>query len=344
MTVSKAIRLQDIAEKAGVSKATVSLALRNHSGIPPKTRARIKELAEQMGYRPNPLVSALMSYQRTSKPKRPTHLTLAMVMNFTRRSSWHRYLSEDLISAAAGQAEHLGYRLEEFWLPDLKMRSERLSTVLFQRNIPGVIVAPLPEAHGQLRLEWPLFSAVAIGYSLLRPPLHRVTTNRFLAMRMAVRHLRQLGYERLGLAIQLNQDARVDHQWGAAFGWEQEQMRRSARTTPYIADEDEWTEARFAKWFKASRPQVVMSYDPGIIQWLAALGKHVPDDVGFVHLWNPDRSGEFAGIYHDPPAIGTAAVDFLVGMIERNERGLPAAPQTLLLEAAWQDGATLRIP
>jgi hypothetical protein len=68
----------------------------------------------------------------------------------------------------------------------------------------------------------------------------------------------------------------------------------------------------------------------------------VPKDVGFVHLWTPDRSGNYAGIYHDPPAIGAAAVDFLVGMIHRNERGVPAAAQTLVLEASWQDGATLR--
>jgi LacI family transcriptional regulator len=34
-------------------------------------------------------------------------------------------------------------------------------------------------------------------------------------------------------------------------------------------------------------------------------------------------------------------VDFLVSMIHRNERGVPKAAQTLLLDATWQDGATL---
>ncbi len=96
------------------------------------------------------------------------------------------------------------------------------------------------------------------------------------------------------------------------------------------------------KWLKANQPEVILGYDPVLIEWLAKAGKRVPQDVGFVHLWNPDQSGRFAGIYHDPPAIGAAAVDFLVGIVQRNERGVPSAPQTLLLESVWQDGGTVR--
>src|SRR4051794_29993861 len=121
------VRLQDIADAARVSKATVSLALRNHSSIPPATRTRIQTIAEELGYRPNPLVSALMSYQRARQPNRPRDLTLAMVINFSRRGEWKNYLSEDLLSQAAGRAQQLGFVLEEFWLGDLKMRPERFS-------------------------------------------------------------------------------------------------------------------------------------------------------------------------------------------------------------------------
>lgn len=343
MSTSRPLRLQDIADKAGLSKATVSLALRNHSCIPPQTRARIQALAEQMGYRPNPLVSALMTYQRASQPSRPTHLTIAIVMNFSRSTSgWKHYLSEDLLASAAARTRQLGYHVEEFWQRDLKLTGKRLSSIFYARNIPGVIIAPLPASHGHLRLDWSNFAAVAIGHSLLRPPLHRVTTNRFMAMRGAIRELRRMGYQRFGLAMEQNQDARVDHQWGAAFAWEQERARASDRTTPFLAEEPDWNERRFAKWFKSSRPEIVLGYDQRIVAWLKNLGKAVPDDVGFAHLWNPDRSGQFAGIYHNPPAIGAAAVDFVVGMIQRNERGLPDAPQTLMLEAFWQDGATVR--
>jgi DNA-binding LacI/PurR family transcriptional regulator len=338
-----AIRLQDIAARAGVSRATVSLALRNHASISSQTRARIHKIAEELGYRPNPLVSALMSHQRRGKQHGPKHLGLAMVINFSRDQRWQRFLSEDLLSTAAARAEQLGYHLEEFWLPDAAITPEQLSSILYRRSVPGLIIAPLPEAHGQLRMEWNHFSAVAIGYSLLNPQLHRVTTNRFQGMRLAVKHLRQLGYRRLGLALRLDQDARVDHQWGAAFAWEQQHTEAKFRTAPLVVPESDWNERNFARWFKANKPDVILAYDPEIIEWLKRLDCRVPGDVGFAHLWTPDTSGKFAGIYHNPPAIGTASVDFLVGMIQRNERGLPASSQTLLLDTSWQEGKTLRL-
>lgn len=316
--------------------------MRNHSSIPPATCKRIQNLARKLGYQPNPLVSALMSYQRTTRKQSARHLTLAIIVNFSRSGGWKSYLSDDLLSAAEGQANRHGYQLEQFWLGDLKMSPQRLSTVLYQRNVPGVIVAPLPAAHGHLPIEWERFSAVAIGYSLLKPALHRVTTDRFQAMRLAVRQLRKVGYSRIGLAMHSNQDARVNHQWGAAFLWEQQQMPSSERTSPLLVEEDHWNERKFAKWFAFNRPEVILGYDPVIIDWLKKLGKRVPEDVGFAHLWNPDRSGAFAGLYHDPPAIGSAAVDFLAGMIHRNERGIPESPQTLLMDAGWQPGSTVQ--
>jgi LacI family transcriptional regulator len=336
------VRLQNIADEAQVSRATVSLALRNHQSIPVRTRQRIQALAKRLGYRPNPLVSALMTYQRTTKPPASKYLTLAMVVSFSRNDSWKEFLSEDLLISAARRAREHGFIFEEFWLGDLQMNSERLGRMLARRSVPGIILSPLPVAPGNLQMDWSPFAAVAIGYSLVAPALHRVTTNRSHAMHLAVQQTRRMGYQRPGLALHVDQDARVDHQWAATFLWEQQQMERARRVPLFIEDNERWQAKSFARWFNAYRPDVVLSHNEEVLGWLEALGLRVPRDVGFVHLWNPDRSGKFAGIYHDPPAIGEAAVDFLVGMIQRNERGVPAAPQTLLMEAAWQDGASLK--
>lgn len=338
----KPVRLQEIADQAGVSRATVSLALRNHPSLPLSTRQRIRRLADKMGYRPDPLVSTLMTFNRRAKAARPKHLTLAFVTAFSHLDPWNFYLSADLITGAAASAERQGYHLEEFWLGDLEMTPNRLSDVLYQRGVPGMIIAPLSVPRGELEFNWSNFAAVAIGHSLANPDLHRISTNRFQAMRLAIRHLREKGYRRLGLAIDINQDARVDHQWAAAFEWEQQQSRANQRTELFLVENEDWTQNNFAKWFKENRPEVVLGYDPKIVSWLTELGFPVPQSAGFVHLWNPDESGKYAGLYHNPPAIGGAAVDFLTGMIQRNERGVPVNPQTCLLEAHWADGATVR--
>ena len=37
-----------------------------------------------------------------------------------------------------------------------------------------------------------------------------------------------------------------------------------------------------------------------------------------------------------------AAVDFVVGMLHRNERGVPVVPHRLLIDGVWIEGTTVR--
>jgi LacI family transcriptional regulator len=60
VVVKRATTIREIAAAAGVSAMTVSLALRGSREVSAATRKRIRALAESMGYRPNPMVSALM--------------------------------------------------------------------------------------------------------------------------------------------------------------------------------------------------------------------------------------------------------------------------------------------
>lgn len=339
-SATKTVCLQDIADKASVSRATVSLALRNHTSISLETRTRVQEIAAGLDYRPNPLVSALMTYRRIAKPARKTHVTLAMLLRFSRRGAWCSHVSENLLQAAAIRAGQHGYRLEEFWLDDLKLSSTRLDEVLYCRGIPGVIVAPLPVAHGHLRLDWSRFSAVGIGTSLLRPRLHRVAANCFDALRLALRRLRRVGYERIGLAMKASHDARADGHWSAVFLSEQQKLARPRRVPMFIVRDECWTERNFAQWCEIQQPDVILGTDANIVPWLEKLGRRVPDDVGFVQLSIQDDSHNHTGIHFNPSAMGIAAVDLLVEMVRRNERGVPASPQTVLLETSWVDGGT----
>ena len=58
------VTLADIAKRADVHVTTVSLAMRNHPRLPEETRKRIQALAEEMGYRPDPMMRALVACSR----------------------------------------------------------------------------------------------------------------------------------------------------------------------------------------------------------------------------------------------------------------------------------------
>ena len=341
MPYDRSITLKDIAGKAGVSIMTVSRALRSDPSSSPTTRQRIQQIAERLGYRPNPLVAALMSYRRSA---RPVHKSLAIgfITSFVTRSGWRALkINRDFFNGAAASADLHGYKLEEFWLREPKMTSTRLSTVLYNRNVSGLIVAPLPVALGHLRLDWDKFSAVAIGYSLAGPQLHRAVNHQFRSMRLAMRRLRKLGYRRVGLALRASIDERVDHHWVGSFLVEQRRSPLQEQVPLLVVPDREWREEAFRAWFKRNRPAVVISQHEEILDWLQGMGINVPEEVGFVHLNCPDESGRYAGIYQNAPTVGAVAVDFLVGMIHRNERGVPALPHSILVEGVWRDGGTL---
>jgi DNA-binding LacI/PurR family transcriptional regulator len=61
---SQRVSLRDVAEKAKVTRMTVSLALRGHPSLPEASRRRIQAIARELGHRRDPVVSDLMSKLR----------------------------------------------------------------------------------------------------------------------------------------------------------------------------------------------------------------------------------------------------------------------------------------
>lgn len=340
MLPQKPVTLAEIARRAGVSVMTVSRALRKQSNISPQTQKRIQVIADELGYRPNPLVSALMTYRRAAKPVE-SHLSIGFITNFPTRDEWKKSkLYESFYQGVAESADRHGYGVEVFWMREPGLASERLTQILLTRSIHGLVVAPLPVAHGELELGWENFCAVTLGYSLTKPLLHRAVNHQFRSMRSAMRELRTLGYQRLGLALPASLNERVDRQWVASFLVEQRDLDHSVPL--FVPDDAQWNFESFRKWFAAQKPDAVIGHEEVVLEWLKKMGVRVPDDVGFVHLNCADQSGTFAGIYQNGPAIGAVAVDFLIGMIHRNERGLPTLPHSLLVEGTWVNGKTVR--
>jgi LacI family transcriptional regulator len=335
------ITLREVAQKAGVSIMTASRALRNQANVTAETRDRVQKAAAQLGYRPNPLVAALMSYRRASRVIEDT-LTIAFITNFPRRDGWRKLqINEDFYYGAAEACLRHGYKLEEFWLREPDMTAKRLSSILYSRNINGLLVAPLPVALGHMRLEWEKFSAVALGYSLAWPRLHRAVNHQFRSMRMALRRLRKMGYTRIGLALRSSIDERVEHHYTGGFLADQQRLSPRERFPLHVVQDRIWNERAFASWFNKHRPDAVVTHHEEVLEWLTRLKVKVPDEVGLVHLNCPDQSGRLAGVYQNGPEVGAAAADFLVAMIQRNEAGIPDLAHTILVDGTWIDGETL---
>jgi DNA-binding LacI/PurR family transcriptional regulator len=83
--------MRDVAERAGVSKALVSLVFRNAPGASEQTRARVMRAAEELGYRRNSTASRL-ALRRTR--------LIGVTMDL--RNTFHAELVEEIQAAAVG--------------------------------------------------------------------------------------------------------------------------------------------------------------------------------------------------------------------------------------------------
>lgn len=329
-----------MADAAGVHRSTVSLALRDHPRISPAVRQRIHELATRLGYRVNPLVAALMASRRTGRETK--HVTLAYVTNYSTRYGWRpiHHDRPDFFPGAQARARDFGYRLEDFWLGEPGMTSERFADILTARGIHGVIVGRLPPGQASLALDWGRFSCVALGMTMVSPVLHHVTENHFSTVRQAMQRCHERGYRRPGFVFSgANDSPRVGDRWLGAYLSQQSCWRAADRLPPCPAVPA--AEDSFAKWFLKTRPDVlVVTHARPVLGWLKALGVDVPGEVGLVDL-EGDPLLDCAGVRYDPAKIGGLAVEMLLGMMHRNETGVPVDQHEILLTGKWHDGSTL---
>ncbi|AHF91060.1 LacI family transcriptional regulator [Opitutaceae bacterium TAV5] len=338
-------RLKDVAAAAGVSAQAVSLALRNHTSIPPQTRTRIQKIATKLGYRPDPNISQLMERVRGKKPT-ATGTVLAYLTAHRERLAWKKIPTQrDYHDGAVRRARELGYHLEEFWLREPGMTEERLSRILRNRGIEGAIIAPLQDpGHLFRKFQWEHFSVVELGYSLLTPVLHRCCNQQFQSMMLLLRRLLEAGYRRMGLAMGPGQDERANHHWRAAWLATQSLLPdASTRDLPmFFGAGGAWTRAAFADWLRASRPDVVVTVDIDVQRWLSGLGLRTPADIGLANVDINETMPGVTGINQNAPQVGASSVDFLLSQIRTGERGLPDIPRTLMVDGDFVQGETTR--
>jgi LacI family transcriptional regulator len=336
--------LDDIARSLGVHRSTISLALRNSPKIPEATRARIQTEAKRLGYKPNPLVTALMRTRRSGGEAKD--VTLAYVTNYPTRFGWRREHTglPDYFRGATARAEELGYKLDHFWLGEPGMTPKRMSTILETRGIHGIIVGRLPAGQVEITLRWELFSSVSLGMTLQHPNLHRVSEDFFAGASAAMRQVLGRGYRRVGFVFAEPDDcARVSDQWMSAFMWNQSRTSAANLIPPFMYVRGDDNARRFQKWRRETKPDVLLAtHAPKVADWLQADGLHIPEDIGLASLNNESPDCRWSGIYCCPDRLGGLAAEMLIGQMHRCETGIPPDPHEVLLCGRWMEGETLR--
>jgi len=259
--------LEDVAARAGVSRALVSIVMRGVAGASTETRERVMEAAAEIGYRADARARLLAS----------GHSRLLGVV-FGMAGRFHLELLDGLY-AAAEKADH-----QVILTALTPSRNERraVETLLDFRCESVILLTPdraTPVLAGRLPV-------VTVGWQVKDPSVDVVRTSDEEGMRLAVDHLISLGHRR------------ILHVDGGA-GPVPTSRRRSYRTAMRrhgleqqiavvrggISQEDGFSAARHLL-LEGSLPSAIVAYNDdvaaGLVESLEGAGLSVPGEVSVV--------------------------------------------------------------
>ncbi len=341
------VRLKEIAEQAGVSRMTVSLALRGDPQVSKETQARIRAIADDLGYQPNPKVSRAMAELAKSRHIEAEE-RLAFLTSDRTEDGWRHWRHHvECFEGAQARAMEYGYVLEPFWLRQPGMAMEKMARMLWTRGIDGLMIAPLGgdfEQNGQRTFEfdWSRFSVVELAETLDAPRFDCARHDHFDGMLLALYSMERLGYRRIGLALERILDVRTRHRWYSAYLlWKS--VRGFTQELPAHFYE-QFDPAPLVQWIRKNRIDAIVSPRIQLPDELQSAGIDVPGEMGVALLDIPaGHRTTPSGINQHTATIGSAAADLLVGLVRRGEKGIPAFPSQKICGGAWEDGSTTRV-
>lgn len=126
--------LADVAARAGVSRALVSIVMRDAAGASAATRQRVREAADELGYRPDPRARRLRQ-----------HRTRLLGVTFTAGQEFHA----DLVDGVYVAAEEMGYDVVLSGVTPHRDESRALRTLVDDR-CEGMLLIGTQLAPGRL--------------------------------------------------------------------------------------------------------------------------------------------------------------------------------------------------
>jgi len=325
-----------LAEKLGVAQSTVSRALANHPSISEEQRSRIQEAATEYGYRPNPMVSALMAGRRHRTDGSPPTIALLHYAKQQRDPPTPIWPSQ-YTDAIRDRCVALGYRLEPLDPVKEGLSADRVSLILRTRGVQGVIIGPgLPNWFGDGR-PFADFSLATYGSLELQAQLHTALLDYYQGMTLALTKIAGAGKKRVLFCFDETLDRRLAHRWLAASRIHRELAPQlSVLEWPFIWDQ--FDGQALLKTIREEKIEVVLTHARLLPRALNAAGMLQHRKPWLVGLNPFQEFPEQSSIVDNRAAVGAAAVDLVVGQLHRHERGFPETPKLVLTENGWNPG------
>ncbi|WP_433269545.1 LacI family DNA-binding transcriptional regulator [Micromonospora vinacea] len=326
------VTIYDVALEADVSPSTVSRAFSRPSRVNSETAERIRQVAERLGYRTNPLARAL-----TTSRTQMIALVIADITN---------PVYAEIVRGAQEAATDGEYTTV---LIDAQ-ESDRLERAAVERTmstVDGIVLASSRMSDSAIRMVAKQRPVVVLNRALADVPC--VVTDNPRGVRRAAEHLGELGHDHITYVAGPQASWPNGVRWRSLLeaGMELEiKVRQIGPFSPTMAGGE-----RAAQELCARPATAVLAFNDqmaiGIIRGLSRMGVNVPGDVSVVGFDNilaadivtPGLTTVAAPLF----AEGSAATRHLLRMIE-GAPGHTGRPMVLPVRLVVRDSTAVRNP
>ncbi|HVH21708.1 MAG TPA: LacI family DNA-binding transcriptional regulator [Pseudonocardia sp.] len=260
--------LADVAARAGVSTAAVSIVIRGVAGASPATRERVLAAAEELGYRPDARARLLRSGRSR---------LLGVV--FGVQHAFHG----DLVSGLYQAADRIGYELALSATTPARDERRAVGSLLQDRCEALLLLGPqLPTADlAELTTRLPV---VVVARAVRDRTIDVVRTADDEGLHQAVDHLVELGHRRIAHIDGGRAPGAAERRRGYRQAMQRHGLADEIRVVPGGLTEDDGAAA--ARALLADPPSAVTVFNDrcatGVLDALRQAGRRVPDDVSVV--------------------------------------------------------------
>lgn len=323
------VGLREVASFANVCVMTVSLALRDNPRISLATRERIKRVAAELGYHPDPELSRLMNHLRGSRTARG-RVGVAVVDFYPTANYVENVYNAKIRLGAERRAGELGFSVTTMHAADYGSNLANLVKVIRTRGIEGAMLLPsIVPMELDTSVTWDGVSVVTTSKSILAPRFHCIVPNQFGNTMRVFDTLKASDCRRICAVFDELFDERTGHNFTAAVSWNQQddltlivpQGMESSDRAALVTD-----------WIARHRPDVVFAQSDAVVAAIPRLRKLNPRwKLRLVGLGAHNSAG-FPYLDERADLIGAGAIDLLGGMMYYHETGIPACARTTLIE------------
>jgi DNA-binding LacI/PurR family transcriptional regulator len=262
--------MEDVAARAGVSRALVSIVFREAPGASASTRARVRAAAAELGYRPD---------QRARLLGRLS--TRLIGVTYGVRHAFHA----DLVEALYAAAEAAGYDLVLSGTTPVRGEQEAVDQLLAYRCQALVMLGPtLPAA--EIRRFGADQPVVVVARRLRAPHVDVVRTHDADGVRQAVQHLLDLGHRDIAHVHGARAPGAGERRRGYVGALRSAGLPEAVTLVPGGLTEDDGVRAARHLLSLESLPTAVVAFNDrcsvGVLNALRAGGVRVPEQVSLV--------------------------------------------------------------